>query len=270
MKRTLVGGLFAAATLLGGLALTSTPASAIDDEVDQIAVVPDDRVCDQPPAHQPPVPSTTKTMLLIAPEGKVIVATCVKAGSAIQGEGPDYKTYGEGVASVTISHPSGKDISHYTVTYADKPPTEVKATATHTAPKCDAVGTVVLSDAVGYTWSNEGTDLARTYTATATAGYKLTGQTVYGPFRLSKTTEGCATSVVSQPTPPPTPAVIQVSSQSPVVPPAAAAPAAVVAATPIATQLPATGSSSWVTALIALVTLLGGTGLVRLSRRPTD
>ncbi len=36
------------------------------------------------------------------------------------------------------------------------------------------------------------------------------------------------------------------------------------------TQLPSTGNSSWVTALIALVALAGGTGLVRLSRRPTD
>jgi LPXTG-motif cell wall-anchored protein len=67
------------------------------------------------------------------------------------------------------------------------------------------------------------------------------------------------------------PAQFQVASNSPVVPPAAAAPAAPAAAvSAVPTQLPATGNSSWVTALLALVTLLGGTALVRVGRRPTD
>ena len=74
---------------------------------------------------------------------------------------------------------------------------------------------------------------------------------------------GCPTPTPEQPgqaqlPPPPPPAPAAVAPVAPA--PAAAAP----------TQLPSTGSSSWVTALIALVTLLGGTGLVRLSRRPTD
>jgi LPXTG-motif cell wall-anchored protein len=59
-----------------------------------------------------------------------------------------------------------------------------------------------------------------------------------------------------------------VSAAGPVPPPAAApAPAAgTVAAAP--TALPSTGSSSWGLAFAALASLLGGLGLVKLSRRP--
>jgi LPXTG-motif cell wall-anchored protein len=56
-------------------------------------------------------------------------------------------------------------------------------------------------------------------------------------------------------------------------PPAAPVQAPTTQATavdPATVELPSTGSSSWAMALMALAALLGGTGLVRLSRRPTD
>ena len=86
----------------------------------------------------------------------------------------------------------------------------------------------------------------------------------------SRTPDVAASEFKACPITTPPAAQTQVASNSPVVPAAVApaAPAAAVSAVP--TQLPSTGSSSWVTALIALVTLVGGTGLVRLSRRPTD
>ena len=59
---------------------------------------------------------------ITAPEGKVIVQVCVKAGSAQQGEGPEITNFNPGVTSTTISHTSGKEISHYSVKYADAPP----------------------------------------------------------------------------------------------------------------------------------------------------
>ena len=55
-----------------------------------------------------------------APEGQVIVAVCVKAGSAKQGLGAEITPYDPGVTSVTIQHSSGKEISHYSVLYDDK------------------------------------------------------------------------------------------------------------------------------------------------------
>lgn len=58
----------------------------------------------------------------------------------------------------------------------------------------------------------------------------------------------------------------QVASQGPVPPAAAPVPAAAPAA-PAPTALPSTGSSSWGLALTALAALLGGLGLVKLSRR---
>ena len=45
---------------------------------------------------------------------------CVKAGSAQQGNGAQITPYVPGVTSVTISHTSGKAISHYSVLYGDK------------------------------------------------------------------------------------------------------------------------------------------------------
>ena len=67
-----------------------------------------------------------------APAGQLIVAVCVKAGSAQQGNGAEITLFDPGVSSVTISHPSGKAISHYSVLYDDKkdPPCDEKD------PKC--------------------------------------------------------------------------------------------------------------------------------------
>lgn len=54
---------------------------------------------------------------ITAPEGMLIYAYCVKAGSTQQGNGPVYVVLDEPAESVIISHPSGKAISHYSVTY---------------------------------------------------------------------------------------------------------------------------------------------------------
>ena len=66
----------------------------------------------------------TKSVTVTADEGQVITGYCVKAGSANQDNGPE-SFYGLSNEKVTISHSSGKDISHYVVFYGDKPPTTV-------------------------------------------------------------------------------------------------------------------------------------------------
>ncbi|GAA1987773.1 hypothetical protein GCM10009718_26600 [Isoptericola halotolerans] len=80
-----------------------------------------------------------KAITLTAPEGKLISAYCVKAGSAKKGEGPKIVVLDEPQAEVTISYVTGnkcKGISHYSVAYVDAPgseePGEPEPTATPT------------------------------------------------------------------------------------------------------------------------------------------
>ena len=79
------------------------------------------------------------SVTITAPEGKVIVQVCVKAGSAQQGDGPEFTNFDPGVTETTISHSSGKEISHYSVKFADAPP-PTTAPAT-TAPATTAPAT---------------------------------------------------------------------------------------------------------------------------------
>lgn len=60
------------------------------------------------------VSGEVSSLTLTAPEGTLIDGYCVKAGSANQEDGgPVYVDLLEPVSSVTISHPTGKGISHY-------------------------------------------------------------------------------------------------------------------------------------------------------------
>jgi hypothetical protein len=68
-----------------------------------------------------------------APEGLVIVQICVKAGSGQQEEGPFFINFDPGVTSATFSHPSGKEISHFSVKFAPAPPPTTAAAPPTTA-----------------------------------------------------------------------------------------------------------------------------------------
>jgi hypothetical protein len=61
------------------------------------------------------------SLVITAPAGQVIVQVCVKAGSAQQGDGPEFTNFDPGVTQTTISHSSGKEISHYSVKYGPPP-----------------------------------------------------------------------------------------------------------------------------------------------------
>ncbi|PRZ06469.1 hypothetical protein BCE75_10690 [Isoptericola sp. CG 20/1183] len=98
-----------------------------------------DNVCPDMDVAKTDVDGERETITLTAPEGKLISAYCVKAGSAQQGDGPKIVTLDEPVAEVTISYVAGgkcKAISHYAVAYVDAgTPTDVPDESTDPTPK---------------------------------------------------------------------------------------------------------------------------------------
>lgn len=98
-----------------------------------------------------------KEWTAIAPEGHLIATICVKAGSAKQEFGPELVTVEPLAESVTFSHSSGKDISHYSVAYVEITETVPPTTPVETDPvgggdgDADPVGDggVVEDDVVG-------------------------------------------------------------------------------------------------------------------------
>lgn len=84
----------------------------------------DGNVCPDMDVAKTDVSGDKKTITLIAPEGKLISAYCVKAGSYNRGEGPKVVELPEPLAEVTIAYTVGgkcRDISHYSVAYVDAP-----------------------------------------------------------------------------------------------------------------------------------------------------
>jgi LPXTG-motif cell wall-anchored protein len=145
----------------------------------------------------------------------------------------------------------------------------------YTPPTCEAPGSVNFpQDQDGYEWVE---NAGGTYTAVPSEGFVFPEgfEATVGPFALGQLTgEQCETTTTTtktQPPPEPTPEAAppsqtDVAAAGPVPPAAAPAPAAAAPAA-VPTQLPSTGSSSWGLALTALASLLGGLGLVKLSRR---
>lgn len=91
-----------------------------------------DQVCPEGDSGKIDVSGSNASITVTAPEGKLISGYCVKAGSANQGLGPESYTVDPPAKTVTITHSSGKDISHYSLTFVDeeKPPTETTPTDT--------------------------------------------------------------------------------------------------------------------------------------------
>lgn len=67
------------------------------------------------------------SVTVTAPAGKLINGYCVKAGSTRSGAGVEYVRVNPAQKTVVISHSSGKDVSHYSVSYVE---TEVTTTTT--------------------------------------------------------------------------------------------------------------------------------------------
>ena len=104
MKRILAAAAVAGMVFLGG----AMPASAAP---------PAGQLCPEWDSGRIDVTGDVTSITLTAPAGMVITATCVKAGSANQGLGAEITYYDPGVTSVTLTHTSGKGLSHYSVMY---------------------------------------------------------------------------------------------------------------------------------------------------------
>lgn len=144
---------------------------------------PNEGVCENLDTGHLSAGGATSTTIT-APAGQVIVKVCVKAGSIKQGDGPEYTTFDPGVTSVTISHSSNKQISHYSVDYETAPKTEVTAGVTFRDPTCEnptAGFTTNGATGITYTLTSGTVGPGNTVTVTATAqdGYVIVGQKVF-------------------------------------------------------------------------------------------
>ena len=125
-----------ALSLLALAGFTAAMPGSVGALVDTVAT--NDGVCDNLDTGHLSAGNATSTTIT-APVGMVIVKVCVKAGSDNQGLGPEYTTFDPGVSSVTISHSSGKEISHYSVDYEPAPDdTETETTTPET-------GTIIIT-----------------------------------------------------------------------------------------------------------------------------
>lgn len=79
-------------------------------------------------------PIDDESFTYTAPDGFLISHWCVKAGSIHQGLGPEEHDENPPVASITVEHSSGKDISHWSVTVVPVGTTTVPPTTSTTAP----------------------------------------------------------------------------------------------------------------------------------------
>ena len=113
MKKLMVTAAMIAAFGLGGAA-----AFAASTEKPENTGGGDGQVCpDNDTGH---ISGNSPSVTVTAPDGKLISGYCVKAGSANQELGPESVTVDPAQKTVTITHSSGKDISHYSLTYADE------------------------------------------------------------------------------------------------------------------------------------------------------
>lgn len=112
--------------LIGGLAAVAT------------ATPPDGQICPALDSGKIDTTGDPLSVTFTAPDGYLIDGFCVKAGSATQGLGAEFVTVDPPQKTVTITHSSGKAVSHYSVSYVKVPPTTtttVPETTTTTVPE---------------------------------------------------------------------------------------------------------------------------------------
>ncbi len=87
-----------------------------------LAVPPADQICPDSSSGKIDVSGDQTSVTVTAPAGQLISGYCVKAGSEKQGLGAEFVTVNPPQASVTITHSSGKGVSHYSLTFVTAPP----------------------------------------------------------------------------------------------------------------------------------------------------
>jgi LPXTG-motif cell wall-anchored protein len=120
-----------AALVLGGSLLFASPAFAEEIVPVETQAPVEEKVCDELDSTKIDLKAGNTTFEIIADEGYLITGYCVKAGSALQGDGPEYVEVDPPQESVIIEHSTGKDISHYSFSQElapTTPPTTPPAT----------------------------------------------------------------------------------------------------------------------------------------------
>jgi hypothetical protein len=183
-----------------------------------------------PGTHLSPPDSTTESFTYTAPAGYLVAGWCVKAGTTAE----NHDLSGAPVASVTIEHSSGKDISHYSVILV-KAPTPVAPAAATAVDVCEpATGPtddrITIPVDASFTYTLDGTAVAagpvvatgttHTVVAVAKAGVVVQeGATTTWTFTFTKVL------CVTPPPPPPPPAPpVTPPVTPPVVPPVVTPP----------------------------------------------
>ena len=188
-----VFALFLLLPALAVLGAQATPAAASE-------------VC--PGTHLSPPDNTTESFTYTAPDGYLIAGWCVKAGPTAE----NHDLSGAPVASVTIAHSSGKEVSHYSVVLV-KAPTPVAPAAATALDVCEpATGPtndrVTIPTDANFTYTLDGAAVAAgsvvatgtTHTVTAVAKDGVVvkeGATTKWTFTFTK--------VLCDTPPPPTP-----------------------------------------------------------------
>ena len=165
--------------------MTATTANAASGNVAQSAT--EGQVCDGLDSGKIDTPNNPGSVTVTAPDGMLIDGYCVKAGSALQGDGPVYVDVAPPQKSITFSYPGGKGISHYSVSYTDAPPNSETT-------ECDTV-TVTIRE-------TEQVPVTETVTETATTKTTKTvtaTETVTEPGATETVTEPGDTVTVTEP-----------------------------------------------------------------------
>jgi hypothetical protein len=121
-----------------------------------------------PGTHLSPPDSTTESFTYTAPDGYLVAGWCVKAGDTAE----NHDLSDAPVASVTIAHSSGKDVSHYSVVLVEmkkEKPLTASVTAEGELVRTYPWTIEKVADATTRTVDSSGT-ATFTYTVTARAG----------------------------------------------------------------------------------------------------
>jgi hypothetical protein len=129
----------------GTLALGIGPAAAQEE------------VCPALDSGKIDTPGEPTSVVVTAPEGFLISGYCVKAGSDESGAGVEFVTVDPPQESVTITHPSGKAVSHYSYSLVEietppsTPPTTPPSSETppKSPPETEVLGTTAGGEGGG-------------------------------------------------------------------------------------------------------------------------
>lgn len=153
-------------------------------------------VCSDLEGGKVDTPGMGSSFTVTAPPGQLISGYCVKAGSSEAGDGPVYVVVDPPKTSVTMSHPSGKDVSHYSLSFAvtdsdsAEISTEILAPSTPGIALEKSVADSNDADSVG----SLGETLTYSFQVTNTGNVPLTNVTISDPM-FSLTNAPCVASL---------------------------------------------------------------------------